>query len=71
MRRAEERVRVWGASGGKSVWKAFMTSGRCGGVVGEGGGKDARTSWSESMGGCERVSVSERKGRVCDAPGAG
>jgi hypothetical protein len=30
---------------GKRVWNVFMTRGRCGGVVGDGGGKDARTSF--------------------------
>lgn len=34
-----------GDRGGNSDWKDFMRSGRWGGVVGEGGGKEARTSW--------------------------
>lgn len=44
MRRAEERERELGERGGKRDWKVFRTRGRCGGVVGEGGGKEARTS---------------------------
>ena len=44
-RRAEERERVLGERGGKRVWKVFMRRGRCGGVVGPGAGKEARTSW--------------------------
>lgn len=43
-RRAEERERDWGERGGKSDWNDFMRSGRCGGVVGDGWGKEARTS---------------------------
>lgn len=43
-RRAEESESVWGESGGKRDWKDFMSSVRCGGVLGDGGGKEARTS---------------------------
>lgn len=46
--RAEERVSVWGERGGKRVWKDFMRRGRWGGVVGEGGGNEARTSYIDS-----------------------
>lgn len=44
MRRADERERELGERGGKRDWKVFRTRGRCGGVVGDGGGKEARTS---------------------------
>ena len=43
-RRAEEREMVPGESGGKRLWKAFITRERCGGAFGPGGGKDASTS---------------------------
>lgn len=43
-RRAEDREMVLGERGGKRLWKVFITSERCGGVFGPGGGKDARTS---------------------------
>jgi hypothetical protein len=36
---------VFGERGGNSDWKDFIRSGRWGGVVGEGGGKDASTSY--------------------------
>jgi hypothetical protein len=44
-RRAAERVRVLGDNGGKSVWNVFIRRGICGGVVGEGDGKEANTSY--------------------------
>lgn len=44
IRRAEERDRDWGASGGNNVWNDFIKRVRCGGVVGPGGGNDANTS---------------------------
>lgn len=40
---------VLGARGGNRVWNDFMSSDRCGGVVGDGGGKDARTSCVDNM----------------------
>jgi hypothetical protein len=43
-RRAEDRARVCGESGGNRVWKDFMRRVRCGGVVGDGAGKEASTS---------------------------
>lgn len=46
-RRAEEREIVPGESGGKRLWKVFITRERCGGVFGLGGGKDARTSFDD------------------------
>ena len=43
-RRAEESERDSGLRGGKRDWKDFMRRVRCEGVLGEGGGKEARTS---------------------------
>lgn len=45
MRRAPERDIEFGASGGNMDWNVFIRRGRCGGVFGEGGGKDASTSY--------------------------
>jgi hypothetical protein len=63
-RLAEERDVVFGERGGKSVWKVFMMRERCGGVIGDGGGKDARTSLEvcqyEKLDGC-KVRANERE----------
>ncbi len=48
MRRADDNESVLGAKGGNNVWNVFMSRVRCGGVVGEGGGNDASTSWNKS-----------------------
>lgn len=43
-RRAEEREIDPGESGGNRLWNDFITRERWGGVVGDGGGNDARTN---------------------------
>lgn len=40
---------VFGERGGKRVWKVFIRSVRCGGVEGDGGGKEAKTSYMKGI----------------------
>jgi hypothetical protein len=44
-RRADEREIVLGESGGNMLWNDFIIRERCGGVVGDGGGKEANTNY--------------------------
>src|ERR1700722_8629299 len=64
-RRAEESVTVFGERGGKSVWKDFIRRGRCAGVVGDGGGKDAKTSFYALFTYMMSIGPSERRRKGC------